>query len=390
MSLAEAMFSESSPSVSRRRLLLDANGTIIEATQEALAALSRERMDVLGRSLPDFVQRPEPAALDDLLKQAAAGTPVRCSCRLAMGNGSVCSGELYLVAAGSAIEVLWGEDSAAEGEDSAAADLLVTRTPVFERLFQAYLQLQEANKRRTAMMAAATHEVKTPLAIMSGACDLLLSGKLGGLNESQLEMVGLFHQNCQRLLNVMQTILSYSASAHGKLMLRMEKEDLGALVLETVEQWKPVAKSRGVKLGHRVTPNLPSLLCDRAKVQTVVNGLCDNAMKFTPAGGKITVAAEPHFWDRRFALASITEERRRRSEPRLNSVRVSVADTGPGIPGEYHQEIFDEYFQAPGGRSGGMGLGLAIAREILAGHKGKIWVESEMGCGSAFHFVLPI
>jgi signal transduction histidine kinase len=382
------MLSAPSPSVSSKRLLLDLNGAIVEATAEALAALCRERNDVVGRPLPDFVETPDPEALKGLLKQAANGTPVRSTFRLAAGNGLQSSGELYLVSAGDAIEAIWGEGP--EEDAGNTDDFLVTRTPVFERLFQAYLQLQEANKRKTAMMAAATHEVKTPLAIMSGACDLLLTGKLGTLNESQLEMVSLFHQNCQRLLNVMQTILSYSASEHGKLLLRMEKEDVDALLLETAEQWRPVAKSRGIRFAQRIAPNLPPVVCDRSKLQTVVNGLCDNAVKFTPTGGRITVSAEPHFWDRRFALASITEERRKRSELRVNSIRVSVADTGVGIPGEFHQEIFDEYFQAPGARSGGMGLGLAISREIIAGHKGKIWVESEAGRGSTFHFVLPL
>ncbi len=382
------MFTAPNTDISSKRLLLDLDGTILEITNEALKILRGEPSDIIGRRLSDLVREPDAEGLIALLNQAMTGAPTRCPLTLAGADGVEEKGELYLVPAGTAIEAIWA--TASDDDQAGVADLLVTRTPVFEKLFHAYLQLQEANKRKTAMIAAATHEVKTPLAIMNGACDLLLSGKSGTLNDLQVEMVKLFSQNCQRLLNVMQTILSYSAAEHGKMRLRMEREDVAALVLEIIEQWKPLTQSRGIKLTHRIASNLPPVLCDRSKLQTVLNGLCDNAMKFTPTGGKISLTAEPHFWDRRFALAMINEERRRKAESRINSVRLSVADNGAGIAPEYHQEIFEEYFQAPGGRSGGMGLGLAIAREIMAGHKGKIWVESEPRHGSTFHLVLPL
>jgi signal transduction histidine kinase len=116
-------------------------------------------------------------------------------------------------------------------------------------------------------------------------------------------------------------------------------------------------------------------------------------LKFTPAGGTVWIAAEMHNWDRRkHQKSNIKEERRSVAREQLNSVRVTVADTGPGIAPEYQQEVFDDFFRVPQAEdiSGGSGLGLAIARRLVHGHGGKIWLESAVGSGSKFSFLLPL
>ena len=100
--------------------------------------------------------------------------------------------------------------------------------------------------------------------------------------------------------------------------------------------------------------------------------------------------AEPHMWDRRAAAMPSVSERRRQNSSHPNSVKVSVSDTGPGIPPEFHQEVFDDFFRLPAAEDHeGMGLGLAIARRLVHGMGGKIWVESEPGGGSKFSFLVP-
>jgi signal transduction histidine kinase len=121
----------------------------------------------------------------------------------------------------------------------------------------------------------------------------------------------------------------------------------------------------------------------------VAANLLDNSLKHTPAGGRVTLKAEPHFWDRRVAAAAPAEERRRLRLPRPNSVEVCVADSGPGIPAEYHQDIFEDFVRVDRNTSG-MGLGLAIAKRLIQAHRGKIWVESEPKSGSKFTFLLPM
>ena len=112
-------------------------------------------------------------------------------------------------------------------------------------------------------------------------------------------------------------------------------------------------------------------------------------MKHTPAGGSVAFRAAPHFWERRVAALAPVEERRRFRLPRPNSVEVSVADSGPGIAAEHHQEIFEDFVRVDRNTSG-MGLGLAIAKRLIQAHRGKIWVESESRSGSRFTFLLPM
>ena len=128
------------------------------------------------------------------------------------------------------------------------------------------------------------------------------------------------------------------------------------------------------------------------KVEEVVSNLLDNSLKFTPAGGSVWLSAEPHFWERRGRQDQWRfEDRRRDSLSAPNAVRVVVADTGPGIEAEYHQEIFNDFFRIPRPNESheGTGLGLAIARRLVQAHGGKIWVESEPGAGCKVSFLLP-
>lgn len=101
------------------------------------------------------------------------------------------------------------------------------------------------------------------------------------------------------------------------------------------------------------------------------------------------MVAEPHFWERRVSEASPSTERRRGGNGIVNSVLVSVADTGSGIAAEFHQEIFEEFVRVDPSSSG-MGLGLAITKRLIQAHRGKVWVDSEIGRGSSFSFLLPI
>ncbi len=131
---------------------------------------------------------------------------------------------------------------------------------------------------------------------------------------------------------------------------------------------------------------------DSAKIQRIISNLLENASKFTPQGGTVWLHAEPYMWERRaVSKPAASGERRRQTTGSPNAVKVSVSDTGPGIPPEYHQEIFDDFFRLPGSEaSEGMGLGLAIARRLVQAMGGKIWVESEPGAGCKFSFLVPM
>jgi len=268
-------------------------------------------------------------------------------------------------------------------------ELLQEREITYRNLLAAYLKLQEVNRQKTVFLASAAHELKTPLAVIKGYYDLLLAGSLGRLSEKQRDILEESKESCERLVRLVSMFLNYSALESGKLVLQLRENDLRDCLDELAKRWSEAFQRKGVKLEASFDPSIPNFRFDYQKVQQTAANLLDNALKHTPAGGAVTLRAAPHFWERRVAEVSPVQERRRFRLPRPNSVEVSVADSGPGIPAEHHQEIFEDFIRVDRNTTG-MGLGLAIAKRLVQAHRGKIWVESEAPSGSRFTFLLPM
>lgn len=247
--------------------------------------------------------------------------------------------------------------------------------------------------RRTLALASAAHELKTPLAVMSGYTDLLLGESLGGINEAQKTVLEEMQQNAARLQKFIHSFLTFSALESGKLELSKELGDINECVSDVLATWAVSLEQRGMVCTLVADHTLLPFSFDCLKVQHVISNLLENALKFTPAGGCIVVKTEAHWWERRSPVQSVSfpHDRRKRGRAyRHNSVKISVSDNGPGIPPEYHFEIFNEFLRVQPEKADGMGLGLAIARRLVEAHGGKIWVESEIGRGSTFSLLLPI
>lgn len=260
-------------------------------------------------------------------------------------------------------------------------------------LEQDYNQLCERFQRTTNALASAAHDLKTPLAILNGYIELLQSEKLGPLNERQRDVIGDMRSSGQRLQNFIQDFLSYTVLETGELRMQYETGDMNATLAEVCRLWSPRFQERGLALYFLANEKLPVFAFDSPKIQRVISNLLENASKFTPSGGTVWLHAEPYMWERRSATKpSVDKERRRQALSVPNAVKVSVSDTGPGIPPEYHLEVFDDFFRLPGteNKSDGMGLGLAIARRLVNGMGGKVWVESEPGNGCKFSFLVPL
>jgi signal transduction histidine kinase len=268
-------------------------------------------------------------------------------------------------------------------------ELLQEREITYRNLLAAYLKLQEVNRQKTVFLASAAHELKTPLAVIKGYYDLLLTGSLGKLTEKQRDILEESKESCERLVRLVSMFLNYSALESGKLVLQLRENDLRDCLEEIAVRWSEGYQRKGVKLESQLDPSIPTFKFDYQKVQQVTFNLLDNALKHTPAGGTVTLRAKPHFWERRVSQVAPPEERRRFRLPRPNSVEVSVADSGAGIAAEHHQEIFEDFMRVDKNMSG-MGLGLAIAKRLIQAHRGKIWVESEAQRGSTFAFLLPM
>lgn len=238
-------------------------------------------------------------------------------------------------------------------------------------------------------LAAAAHELKTPLAIMGGYLNLLITQKLGPLTPQQLEVLTEMQDNGVRLTNFVQNVLTYATLKVERYQIQNEVADINACLNEIAEFWAQRFQDKAIAFYFFPHEHLPAFPFDWYKVQHVVSNLLDNAMKYTPSSGTVWLHVEPYFWERRTIKRKPLVERRRRMVTNPNCCRISVADTGPGIAPEFQQEIFEEYFRliTAGVRAEGHGLGLAIARRLVQAAGGKIWVESEPSCGSKFSFL---
>jgi signal transduction histidine kinase len=268
-------------------------------------------------------------------------------------------------------------------------ELMQEREITYRNLLAAYLRLQEANRQKTVFLASAAHELKTPLAVMKGYYDMLLSGSLGELSERQIDILRESKESCDRLVRLVSMFLNYSALESGKLVLQLHENDLRDCIHDVAARWKDAFQRANVRLDLQVSPELPEFRFDYQKVQQCIVNLIDNALKHTPPAGTVSVIAQPHFWERRTTETPPQQDRRQQGGEKPNSILVSVTDTGTGIAAEFHQEIFEEFVRVDPSSSG-MGLGLAITKRLIQAHRGKIWVDSELGRGSSFSLLLPI
>jgi len=267
----------------------------------------------------------------------------------------------------------------------AAADV-----PSPENLLQEYNELRGRFQRTTNALASAAHDLKTPLAILNGYVELLHSEKLGTLSDRQREVLRDMQSSGKRLQQFIQDFLTFSALETGGLRMQFAPGNINDCLSEVCRMWSNRFQEKGIALYFLANDKLPIFPLDAPKLERVVSNLLENAFKFTPPGGTVWLHAEPHMWDRRTAALPSAAERRRQNLSHPNSVKVSVSDTGPGIPPEFHLEVFDDFFRLPTTEDQeGMGLGLAIARRLVHGMEGKIWVESDPGGGCKFSFLVP-
>lgn len=237
----------------------------------------------------------------------------------------------------------------------------------------------------------AAHDLKTPTSIVSGYVELMLSEKLGPLTSRQRTALREMQDGIGRLRGFIRNFLVLSNFKNSPVELQVSTADLNKCLGEIAQLWFPSFERAGIALFFSPDNQLPLFSFDHYKVQHVVSNLLDNALKVSSAGGTVWMTAELHLWERRSRQdsARLGSERRGTRPSVPNTVRVTVADSGPGVAAEFHQEIFQEYFRV-NQESDGHGLGLAIAQRLVTQFGGKIWVESEPGAGAKFAFLLPL
>jgi signal transduction histidine kinase/CheY-like chemotaxis protein len=229
-----------------------------------------------------------------------------------------------------------------------------------------YRKLEAASRAKSDFLANMSHELRTPLNAIIGFSEVLLEQMFGPLNAKQAEYLGDIVTSGRHLLLLINDTLDLSKIEAGKMELELTTFALPAVLEDGVTMVRERAARHGIECSVDAGPELDEVEADERKVKQVVFNLLSNAVKFTPDGGRVEVRA-------------------RRVGDRAE---VAVADTGVGIDPADQDRIFQEFQQA--GQQEGSGLGLALARSMVALHGGSLWVESEPGSGSTFAFTLPV
>ena len=265
---------------------------------------------------------------------------------------------------------LAGEPAPDAATQLTVQELLQEREITYRNLLAAYLKLQEVNRQKTVFLASAAHELKTPLAVIKGYYDLMLTGSLGRLTDKQRDILEESKDSCERLVRLVSMFLNYSALESGKLVLQLRENDLRDCLDELAKRWSEAFQRKGVKLDASFDPSIPMFRFDYQKVQQAAANLLDNSLKHTPAGGTVTLKAGPHFWERRVAELHLWKS------GGDSACHGQIASRSPsqipalGIAAEHHQEIFEDFVRVDRNTSG-MGLGLAIAKRLIQAHRGK-------------------
>jgi signal transduction histidine kinase len=200
----------------------------------------------------------------------------------------------------------------------------------------------------------------------------IIEKSLGEVEEVPVinQAVVVAERSCEQMLGLVNSLLDIAEMESGKMDIAAKPLSITQLCQELIATYVQFANDAGIILNSRIPEEMPAFSGDEEKLQRVFSNLIDNALKFTPAGGRVDISL--------------------RSLP--DTLEISVADTGPGVPAEFKESIFERFSQIPtsGGRRRGTGLGLTFAKLAVEAHRGRIWVEDNPGGGSVFRIHLPL
>jgi signal transduction histidine kinase len=253
---------------------------------------------------------------------------------------------------------------------AAQSTLAIQNARLFREIEEKSRELQIASQHKSQFLANMSHELRTPLNAILGYTELIQDGIYGPVSDKITQTLERVQINGKHLLGLINDVLDLSKIEAGQLVLQLNDYALSDVVHSVVATTAPLAAEKKLALEAEVPNSLPVGRGDERRLAQVLLNLVGNAIKFTDVGSVRIVAGSTD-----------------------GAFEVSVVDTGPGIASEHHARIFEEFQQVDNTdtrRKGGTGLGLSISKRIVELHGGRIWVESELGKGSAFRFTLPI
>jgi PAS domain S-box-containing protein len=270
-----------------------------------------------------------------------------------------------MVRGGRRVWIAWS-NRALTGPDGRREEVICIGNDISE-IKKAQELLREMDRRKSAFVANVSHEFKNPLGIIKGSLDYALDETGGFTNPEQVQMIQMARRNAERMMRLVSDLLDLSKIEAGKMQLKYEDIEIGPLTDEILENNEMEITRKKLTVRKDVPAGPVLVWADKDKLTQVILNLLSNAIKYTPDGGRIDVGIRG------------TD----------NGMQFEISDNGPGIAKEDFQKLFDKFERLTAERQEGTGLGLSIAKDIVHLHKGKIWVESEIGKGTQFIFTLP-
>jgi len=237
-------------------------------------------------------------------------------------------------------------------------------------VFHDITELKRLEEIRKDFVANVSHELRTPISSIKGYAETLLDGKVDG-EDNVKEFLSIIYQNSNRLANLIDDLLDLSKIESGKMKMEFEPLEILPIVNRCVSVLEKSAKDKSLSIKLDIPDELPRVLGDHKRLAQVFLNLLDNAIKYTPEGGSITISAA--------SKEKITQ--------------IDISDTGIGISEKDLPRIFERFYRVDKAHSrelGGTGLGLSIVKHIVQAHDGQVWVQSMLGQGSTFSFTIPI
>jgi len=327
------------------------------------AADGREGLKVAAQERPDII-------ISDLMMPGLDGNEF---CRAVKADKQMRETFFIMLTAKSRVE------DKLEGFGSGADDYMVkpfnhhellARIASAMRIRLMQKELRALNQLKDEFLGMAAHDMRTPLTVIKGWCDLFSEKLLGELDEEQKEAIDGINQQAAFMLRLINDLLDVAKIEAGKLELAPSYQNVSNIILECLRTQSLVALKKQITLVNKVPADLPPAWVDPERIRQVLGNLLSNAFKFSQEGATVTVSAVKNG----------------------DFVEVSVADTGVGIPPEDVAKMFEKFAQIssrPTNGEKGTGLGLAIVRKIVELHGGRVWVKSKVGEGSTFTFSVP-
>lgn len=270
------------------------------------------------------------------------------------------------------------------------ASLPLESAILYEEIKDTNIKLEKLERMKSEFISIVSHELRTPLTAIKNSLDIVLSGKSGEVTENADKFLNMAKRNVTRLSAIINDLLDLSKVEAGKMEFRFEKSNINAPVEFVKNTFENLAKEKNIDFSIDLTPDLDLVYIDSQRIEQVLTNLVSNAVKFTPENGKIFVSTSKITKQDLMNIEALNEYTLNLSK---EYIKIEVKDSGIGIAKEDIAKVFDKFGQIESSlsrKTGGTGLGLPIAKQLMESHKGFIWLDSEPNMGTSFYLAIPV